>query len=106
MTLEEFKSAVAALKLPFAYGSLRDGQATPYISYYSTSRNQIYADGVAVYSEEWVTLQLVTAKRDLTNEAAVLAMLAENGITFDAPSYDFDEKEHVHIMTVFFQIGG
>lgn len=106
MTLTEFKAAVSGLGVPFAYGTVRDGQAAPYISYYSTSRNQIFADGRPVYAEEWVTLQLVTKVRDISKEQAVLEMLEQNELACGEPSFDFDEKEHVHIATFFFQIGG
>lgn len=106
MTLAAFKDEIATLGIPFAYGSIKAGQSTPYIAYSATSRNAVYADGVAVYAEEWITLQLVTKVRDIALETQVLELLGTCGLAAGEPDYDFDEKEHVHIASFYFQIGG
>ena len=102
MTLEEFGALIAALNVPAIYGPYQNAQATPYISYSATEKNVIYADGRVIYGEDWIELRLVTKSRDLTLERTVEQLLTDNGIAFDYPDFEFDEKQRVHIATYAF----
>lgn len=104
MTLETFHTLISALNIPCVYGYFRSAQPPPYIAYSATTRNAIHADGVVVYCEEWIELQFVSKKRDLTTEAAIEKMLTDSGIGFDDPDLIFDEKQEIHIVTYLFQI--
>lgn len=104
MTLATLKAAIAGLGVPFVYGYMPDRQPAPYIAYLATTRNVIHADGVVVYAEEWIMLRFVSAKRDLTTEAAIEKMLTDNGIPYDDPELHFDEEQQIHIAEYFFQI--
>ena len=104
MTLAALKTAIAGLKIPYVYGYVPENQACPYIAYSATTRTAIHADGVVVYCEEWIVLQYVSKKRDLTTEAAIEKTLTDNGIPFDDPDLAFDAKQEIHTATYFFQI--
>ena len=105
MTLEAFGAAIANLPLPAIYGPYQDAQAVPYISYTAYERNVIHADGIVIYGEEWIVLQLVTRSRDLTAETLIETFLTSNGIPFDDPDYQFDEKQKIHTTTYYFMLG-
>lgn len=102
MTLEEFGALIAALNVPAIFGPYKKAQETPYISYYAIEKNVIYADGRVIYGEDWIELRLVTESRDLSLERAVEQLLTDNGIAFDYPDFEFDEKQRVHIATYAF----
>lgn len=104
MTLETFGELIASLEIPAVYGYYKNERATPYIAYVAVEKNVIHADGVVVYSEPWIQLQLITQTRDLTAEVSVEELLTENGIAFDVPDLDFDEKQGIHIATYNFPL--
>lgn len=105
MTLEELKTAIAGLKIPYAYGYFTGQQPSKYIVFYESLRNVIHADGVVVYAESWINLHLYSSKREVLTEQAIAGMLAANGIAFDNPEYYFDEEQKLHVATFYFQIG-
>ena len=96
MTLEAFGAAINSLPIPAIYGAYREPTAVPYISYTSFERNVIHADGIVIYGEEWIELRLVTKSRDLALEKLVENVLTSNGISFDDPDFEFDEKQNIH----------
>ena len=106
MTLEELKKAIASLNIPYAYGYFDGKQHPKYIVYYESLRNVIHADGVVVYGESWITLHLISKKRDVLTEQRIIKLLNDNGIAFDNPEYEYDEEQALHIATFYFQIGG
>lgn len=106
MTLEEFYAAISSLDITAVYGPYKANQATPYITYEATEKNCIHADGIVVYAEDWIVLQLVTKSRDIEKERSVEGFLTSNGISFDVPDFEYDETQHIHIATYNFMIGG
>lgn len=104
MTLEAFGAAISALNLPAIYGYYKDAQSVPYISYTSFERNVIHADGIVIYGEEWIELRLVTKSRNLALEKLVENVLTSNGISFDDPDFDFDEKQNIHTASYSFML--
>lgn len=104
MTLEEFRTLISALTIPSRYGDFKEHQAVPFIAYTATEKNTIHADGVVVYSESWVELNLYTKDRDLTSEGIVEGMLTTNGIAFDVPDLYFDEVQNIHTATYNFSL--
>lgn len=104
MTIDEFGDLIATLTIPSRYGYYKDAQAVPYIAYTATEKNVIHADGVVVYSEPWIELQLYTQSRDLTAEDDVEKLLTYNGIAFDAPELEIGETQNIHIATYNFPI--
>lgn len=104
MTLAELKAAIKSLNIPCAYGYFDGKQPPKYIVYRETLRNVIHADGRAIYSEPWITLDLVSKHRDAIAEQAIMRLLTENQIAFDDPEYDFDEEQGIRVVTYIFQI--
>ncbi len=107
MTLHEFYTAISSsLNIPSVYGPYKSNQSAPYISYEATEKNCIYADGVTVYSEDWIELRLVTKSRDIVQEKLVENFLTSNGISFSVPDFEYDETQHIHTAIYNFMIGG
>lgn len=104
MTLEQLKTIVSGIGLPYAYGSFKEKQPPAYIVYYETMRNAIYADGIVVYAEPFITLQLYTKTRSIANERLIEGALSANKIAYDSPDYEFDESQNIHIATYYFPI--
>lgn len=104
MTLAEFSALISTLKIPARYGYFKESQAVPYIAYTATEKNTIHADGVVVYSEPYIELNIYTKARDLTTEASVESLLTDNGIAFDVPVLNFDEEQGIHIATYNFSL--
>ena len=104
MTLEELKTLVSGIGLPYAYGYFKDKQPPAYIVYFETQRNAIYADGIVVYSEPFICLQLFTKSRSIATERLIEGALSANQIAYDSPDYEFDETQGVHVATYYFPI--
>ena len=105
MTLSDFGTLIAELNIPSVYGPYQNAKSVPYVSYTAQDRNVIHADGIVIYGEEWIVLQLVTRSRDLTSETLIETFLTSNGIPFDDPDYQFDEKQKIHTTTYYFMLG-
>ena len=104
MNLREFAATVALLGIPAVYGYYMEEKTPPYLAYRSTTKNVLHADGIVVYSEEWVTLEFVSRNRDLDAERSIEAFLTIHGIAFDSPECFFDEKQKIHIVRYEFQL--
>lgn len=104
MTLAEFSTAIKELNIPARYGYFKKSQAVPYIAYTATENNTVHADGVVVYSEPGVELNLYTKSRDITAESTVEQFLTANGIAFDVPDLFFDEDQNIHTATYNFSL--
>jgi hypothetical protein len=104
MTLEELKIIIESLGIPCAYGYFRDKKPPAYIVYSETMRNAIYADGIVVYAEPFIMLQLYTKTRSLATERLIEGALSANKIAYDSPDYEFDESQEIHIATYYFPI--
>lgn len=104
MTLAEFSAAIKELNIPARYGYFKESQAVPYIAYTATENNTFHADGVVVYSEPGVELNLYTKSRDIAAESTVEQFLTTNGIAFDVPDLFFDEDQNIHTATYNFSL--
>ena len=104
MTLQEFAAAIAELDIISVYGYYNDEKTTPYIAYRATEKNCIYADGIVVYSEEWIVLEFVSRNRDLDTEHMIEMFLTSCKIPFSTPECYFDEKQKIHITAYEFQL--
>ncbi|MBO5921723.1 MAG: hypothetical protein J6S92_06840 [Oscillospiraceae bacterium] len=104
MTLEDFGDLISTLDIPAVYGYYKSETAPAYITYIVTDKNVIHADGIVIYSEEWIELKLVTKMRDLDAESSIEELLTENQISFYDPDFEFNEKEGIHTATYYFQL--
>ena len=99
MTLQDLKTALDGIEnVARIYGYFPENQEAPYIAYYSTNDNQIFADGQLVYSEETVTMLFVSRHRDLETESYIDGMLTQNGVQF-SKEYDLDPEQKIHTVT-------
>lgn len=106
MTLHDLKTILDGIEnVARIYGYFPDNQEVPYIAYYSTNDNQIYADGQIVYNEESVTMIFVTRYRDLETESYIDGMLTQNGVQF-SKDYDLDPDQKIHTVTYTFTVQG
>ena len=104
MTLQDFGELISTLDIPAVYGYYKSETAPAYITYIATEKNVIHADGMVIYSEDWIELRLVTKMRDLDAEQTIEDLLNENQISFYDPDLEFDEKEGIHTATYYFQL--
>mgnify|MGYP006958169063 FL=1 len=68
MTLQDLKIILDGIEnVGHCYGYFPENQEVPDIAYYATEENPIYSDGQIIYSEDSVTMMLVTRYRDLAD---------------------------------------
>ena len=104
MTMQELPILLGGVKgIANCYGYFPDNQDPPYICYYSTSSNPIFSDGLIVYSEESVTMKLVTLYRDLAAECYIDRMLAEHGVQY-SKNYETDPDQKIHTVEYNFTV--
>lgn len=104
MTLQDFAEAIMELDIPSVYGYYTEDKAPPYIAYRATEKNCIYADGIVVYSEQWMVMEYVSRSRDLATERELEMFLTVSKIPFAAPECFVDEKQKIHITQYEFQL--
>ena len=78
-----FGQMAKELNLPIANTDFRTKVAPPYAVYFVESENNIYADGIVVYSEKKVSFYLYHKKDDKSAETSVENYLLGKGITFE-----------------------
>lgn len=104
MTLQELKTALDGIEnVARIYGYFPENQEAPYIAYYSTNDNHIYADGQIVYNEETVTMIFVSRYRDIETECYIDTVLMNNGVQF-SKDYELDPDQKIHTVTYTFTV--
>ena len=104
MTLADLNTALNGITgVSHCYGFYPENQEAPYIAYNSTQSNPIFSDGQIVYSEDSVTLILVTRYRDLTTESTIDSILSSNGVQY-VKTYDVDGEHKAHTTTYNFTL--
>lgn len=104
MTLQDLKIILDGLEtVGHCYGYFPENQEVPYIAYNSTEENQIYSDGQIVYSEESVTMILVTRYRDLSAEAYIEKMFRKYSVQY-AKTFEVDPEQKIHTVTYNFTV--
>lgn len=84
MTYKEIATMVASAKLPYAYYQFPEGtaQKPPFICYFYTSSDDLYADGTNYQSIRVLNVELYTAEKDFEKEAALEKIFNDNGLTY------------------------
>ena len=104
MTLQDLNRILDGIdNVGHCYGYFPENQEVPYIAYYATGENQIYSDGLIVYSDDSVTMNLVTRYRDLAAESYIARMLRECGVQY-AKTYEIDSEQKMHTVTYQFTV--
>lgn len=104
MTLQDLRRILDGIEnVGHCYGYFPENQEVPYIAYYATEANPIYSDGQIIYSEDSVTMNLVTRYRDLAAESYIDRMLRECGVQY-AKTYEIDGEQKTHTVTYQFTV--
>lgn len=94
--LDELRES--GLCIGYCYGNFPENQETPYIAYRTETDNQIFADGVKIYGEESVLMDIYTEKRDLRLENTINCILQDEKVQY-TQDFEFDETQKVHIVS-------
>lgn len=103
MTLEDLNIKLNSL-LGFngkvVYRSFPEGAAPalPFICFYSNGSDNVSADNKAYLKRDEVTIELYSAKKDLTSESLIEAMLDTEEIFYDKVE-DYIEEEHCYMIS-------
>ena len=104
MTLQDLKIILDGIEnVGHCYGFFPENQEFPYIAYYATESNPIYSDGHIIYSEDSVTMMLVTRYRDLAAESYIEKMFRKYGVQY-AKTYEVDPEQKIHTATYNFTV--
>lgn len=104
MTLQDLRRILDGIEnVGHCYGYFPENQEVPYIAYYATEANPIYSDGQIIYSEDSVTMMLVTRYRDLSAENYIDRMLTQYRVQY-SKTYDVDPEQKIHTVTYTFTV--
>ena len=104
MTLQDLKIILDGIEnVGHCYGYFPENQEVPYIAYYATEANPIYSDGQIIYSEDSVTMMLVTRYRDLAAESYIEKMFRKYGVQY-AKNLEVDPEQKIHTVTYNFTV--
>lgn len=104
MTLQDLNRILDGIKgVGHCYGFFPENQEVPYIAYSSTNDNPIYSDGVRIFNEESVTLNLVTRYRDIAAEDYIGRMFRQCGVQF-SKTFEVDPEQKIHTATYQFTV--
>lgn len=94
--LKAFATMLVALDIPVSNGEFLDLTECPYISFFLTEDNSIYADGVPICLNSTVEIHLITKGiRDYDLEERVEELLIDNGYPYRS-SYSQNTEQRVH----------
>lgn len=84
MTFKEVSTMIDTLKIPYAYYQFEEGtgQAPPFICFFYTSSNDLYADQSNYQKITGLSIELYTAEKDFALEEDVENLLNDNGLTY------------------------
>ena len=84
MTYKEVATMVASIGLPYAYYQFPEGtsQTPPFICYFYTNTDDLYADDENYQRIPTLNIELYTSEKDFEKEAALEKILNDNGLTY------------------------
>ena len=84
MTYKKIATMIASMKLPYAYYQFPEGtaQKPPFICYFYTNSDDLYADDTNYQNIRVLNVELYTAEKDFEKEAALEKILNDNGLTY------------------------
>lgn len=101
MTYQQVATMVSTIGVPYAYYQFPEGtaQATPFVCFYFSDSNDMYADDLNYRRIRTLVIELYTDNKNFALEATVEAKLNANGLTY-ARSESWIDSEHMN-MAVF-----
>ena len=100
MTRQEVATMISGIGVPFAYYQFPDntGQNPPFICFYFSGSEDLYADDLNYQKIEHMFVELYTSNKDFDLEDAVETALNYNGLTWTrSEQYLDDEKRGMEI---------
>lgn len=84
MTYTEIASMIESIGLPYAYYQFPEGtgQAPPFICFFYSGTDDLYADDSNYQRIVTLNIELYTSEKDFEHEAAIEQALADNGLTY------------------------
>lgn len=84
MTHKEVATMVSSIGLPFAYYQFPEGtgQAPPFVVYFYTRTDDLYADESNYQRISVLNIELYTREKDFSTEATIEGILANNNLTY------------------------
>ena len=84
MTHKEVNLMVKSMGLPYAYYQFPEGtgQAPPFICFFYSGTNDLYADQTNYQRIEQLNIELYTKKKDFALEASIEEILKAHGFTY------------------------
>lgn len=84
MTYKEITTMVASAGLPYAYYQFPEGtsQNPPFICFFYTNSDDVYADDTNYQSIRVLNVELYTSEKDFEKEAALEKIFNDNGLTY------------------------
>lgn len=84
MTRQEVATMISGMKLPYAYYQFPEGtaQKLPYVVFYFSNTNDMYADQTNYQNIEQLNVELYTDEKDFSLDATIEAVLTANGLTY------------------------
>lgn len=84
MTFQEVKNMVESIGLPYAYFQFpeRTGQAPPFICFFYTNSDDLFADNSNYQDIRRLNIELYTSTKDFALEKTIEDILKLNGFTY------------------------
>ena len=84
MTFQEVKNMVESIGLPYAYFQFpeKTGQAPPFICFFYTNSDDLFADNSNYQDIRRLNIELYTSTKDFTLEKTIEDILKLNGFTY------------------------
>lgn len=84
MTYKEVADVIRSIGLPFAYYQFPEGtgQAPPFVVYFYSESDDVFADGLNYQKKPVLNIELYTSEKDFELEAVVEKILNDNGLTY------------------------
>lgn len=84
MTHKQINQMIQSIGLPYAYRQFPEntGQQPPFVCFFYSSPNDVYADNQNYQRIETLIIELYTDSKDFGNETVIENILAENGLTY------------------------
>lgn len=100
MTYKEVATMIRSIGLPFAYHQFNEDTAVepPFVCYSYPASDDVQADNINFQRIEQLQIDLYSDDKDFDNEAAVEAVLLNNGISWEKLE-SYIDSERLYMVT-------
>lgn len=99
MTKQEVATMIDSIGLPFAYYQFDEGtgQEPPFVCFFYTGSDDLYADGINYQKITGLSVELYTAQKDFDLEDTVEGILNANGLAYSKEENFIDSEKMYQI---------